>query len=178
MAKRRASAKGGRTGELNALQRKLWRINLALALAVFVTLAVWWIGIETRVFSQPSAREEWLMEQADLTAILVFGIDVYAGFRKAKDKGMFLRNNWLEILVLLPLGTMFRVLRSFEQLELIGVMKKSAGVMELPIVIPDVITHAKRAGRGVLEVHKMVSHGKVFTEFSEALTRLLRGFPK
>ena len=182
MPKKRTGRGKRRVDSLKSLQRKLWRLNLALALAVFLMLAVWWIGVALGTFPAFSDREEWLMEQADLTAIIVFAADIYSGFRKAKDKKLFLRKNWLEIIVLLPLGTVFRMFRAFGQLgkldSVLAARKGAEGVMEIPIVIPDVITRAKEVGKGALEAHQWVSHGKTFTEFSDNISNLLKGLPK
>ena len=178
MPKKHTKAKAGKTGKLEAIQQKIWKANLALALAVFAMLAVWWIGVALGFFPAPSARDEWLMEQADLTAIVVFAVDIYSGFRKASDKKLFLRKNWLEIIVLLPFGTAFRMFRAFEQLEIISAVKKSASVMEIPLVVPDVVAHAKQVGKGALEVHQWVSHGKVFTDISDTVSNFIKGLPK
>ncbi|MFA6489378.1 MAG: hypothetical protein WCT52_01745 [Candidatus Micrarchaeia archaeon] len=158
-------------------QRKLWRINLALALCVFLMLAVWWIGMEFGAFPPADARTELLMEQADLTAILVFGIDLFRGFSKARDKKMFLRRNWLEIIVLLPVGTAFRAFRAFEELRIFGMAEKSLGAVELPVLVPGIVTHAKGIGKVALKLHGWLSNGKVMAEVSETVSGILKGFP-
>ncbi len=157
----------------NLLQHRLWKLNLALALVLFVILAIQWAGSQLGFFAAPTESQAARMEQADLAAILIFGIDLYRGFAKAHDKKMFLRKNWLEILVLIPFGTAFRMFRAFEQLEAVGAMQRVSGIGEIAAVAPEIAEKAKKAGKGALELHNFISNGHVLADFFEGTAKAL-----
>lgn len=160
---------------LASLQRRLWKVNLALALIVFLVLAVWWIGIDLGTFPQPAERTVALMEQADLTAILVFAIEIVSGFGKAKDKAMFLRKNWLGILVLLPLGAFFRAFRAVSETEILGI-RAAARLERMPAFFPQIAVIGKTAGKGIVGLHHWLCHYTVFSDFFAFAGKLAKRF--
>ena len=165
MVKKASGLSGAEIRRLMHLQRRLWRLNLALALSIFLILAVWWIGIELGTFPQPSERTELLMEQADLLAIGVFAVELYAGFRKAQDKALFLRKKWLEIIVLLPLGVLFRAFRAAGELEILGSAGRVLRLDRMPVAIPELAVVGRAAGSGLVGIHKWLCHYTVFSDF-------------
>ncbi len=165
MVKKAAGRSRAEIRRLTHLQSRLWRLNLALALMIFLILAVWWIGIELGFFPQPPAESELLMEQADLFAIGIFALELYSGFRKAQDKAQFLRRKWLEIIVLLPIGTLFRAFKALGELEVLGKARAIVRLEELPVVVPELAVAGRAAGHGLVGIHKWLCHYTVFSDF-------------
>ena len=158
------------------LQRRLWRLNLALALAIFLILAILWIGIELGAFPAPDEASARIMEQADLMAILVFGIELYSEFRRAEDKKVFLKTHWMEVIVLLPIGTVVRMFRAAEGLEVFAGIRKAAELEKFPMVVPEVTIIGKSAAQGAVRLHQWLCHYTVFSDFSKEVVRLKRRF--
>ena len=160
------NAKGNREVlRLEGEQRRLWNLNLALCVFIFLILAAWWIGVEFGAFPEPAPRMEALMEQADLMAIGVFAIELYSRFRKSGDKAQFLRKNWLEIIVLLPVGMVFRAARAVEELQILRSMRLAGKLSELPLAIPEVAVMGKGIGSGLVRAHRWVGHFSIVTDF-------------
>lgn len=174
---KRAGSAAYETRRLASLQRRLWRLNLALALIIFLVLAVWWIGIEFGLFPEPSEKTELLMEQADLFAIGIFAIELYSGFKKAQDKALFLRKRWLEIIVLLPIGVFFRAFRALSELEAVARAKSAVRLGEMPVLIPELAVAGKAAGRGLAFVHHWLCHFSVFSDFICLVLKWRRRIP-
>lgn len=169
---RKKNARGSREVlRLEERQRRLWNLNLALCVVIFFTLAVWWIGIEFGVFPEPTPRMEALMEQADILAIAIFAIDLYSRFRKSGDKAQFLRKNWLQIVVLLPVGMVFRAARAVEELGILRSMRLAGRLSEMPLVIPEVAVAGRLAGAGLARAHGWLVHFSVITDFFKLVAR-------
>jgi len=184
MVKRRNSGKPSAPvratiARLRHEQQVLWRLNLALAVILFFILSVWWICIEFGYLAEPGPATEWVMEIADLIAILVFAIELYRRYRKTKSKAEFLKKNWLEILALLPVGLIFRAGRIVEEVEIFRSLRLGAKLGEAPLVIPEVVfVSGKNFGAFLVKAQKYLAHYTVFSDFFALLgrwkSRLLR----
>jgi TRAP-type C4-dicarboxylate transport system permease small subunit len=122
----------GNTGRaahlLQRQQQRLWNFLLSLCIACFFILSVWWIGIDFGFVASPGERTEELMDLAEMAAIGVFAIELYGRFRRTGDTWKFLRSNWLEVAVLLPVGA---ALRAFRGAEALGVLRPARAVLRI-----------------------------------------------
>jgi|GEM_PF-3573782 len=155
-----------RVAILQSKQKKLWRVNLILGVILFFILSVWWIGVEVGLAAPPSAAAEETMEIADLIAILIFAIELYGRYKKSQSKTEFLKNNWLEILTLLPVGLIFRAGRVLEEIEIFRSLRLDINLGEAPMVIPEVVfLSGKNLGRILLNAQHWLAHYSVFADF-------------
>lgn len=118
----------GAVRRLQKLQERLWNSLLALCIACFFILSIWWIGIDFGFLAAPAQQAQDLMDLADLLSIGVFAIELWRRFRRSGNAREFLRRNWLEIAVLLPVGTALRVFRGAEAL---GVLRPAGTVLRI-----------------------------------------------
>jgi len=161
-----------RVAILQSRQKKLWRVNLILGVILFFILSVWWIGVEAGVIAPPSAQTEETMEIADLIAILIFAIELYGRYKKSQSKTEFLKNNWLEILAILPIGLIFRAGRVLEEIAIFRSLRLGINLGEAPMVIPEVVLlSGKSAGRMLLSAHNWLAHYSVFADVFELVAR-------
>ena len=151
---------------LQQRQKRLWDALLSLCIACFFILSVWWIGIDFGLVASPGERTEELMELAELAAIGVFAIELYGRFCRTGDTWKFLRGNWLEIAVLLPLGA---ALRAFRGVEAMGVLGPARAVFR--IGEDAAMVQFASAGRAAAEAgaaaQKWASHFSGVSDFVE-----------
>ncbi len=162
---KRKKVGGGRVAELERRQRRLWNVAIALCIIIFFVLSVWWIGIEMGFFATPGPKTVELMEYADLAAIFVFAIELYSRYRKTPDKLVFLKKNWLEILVLLPVGVMFRAFKSMESVEAVRSAGLALRVEKEGLVLPELAAAGRAVAHIIEGAHKWVMHFSVISDF-------------
>ena len=153
--------------QLALTQKRLWQANLVVCIVLFFILSVWWIGIELGFFAKVSPKTEQIMEMADLMAIGIFFLELYSRFRKSDNKVKFLKANWMEIVVLLPIGLAFRAFRSVESLEAARVIRPLFEIKEMQTVIPGVAVFGEATARIAVEIKKWLTHYKVIADFFE-----------
>ncbi|MCX6769411.1 MAG: hypothetical protein NT051_01890 [Candidatus Micrarchaeota archaeon] len=146
-------------------QKRLWQLNLVICLVLFFILSVWWIGIDLGFFAKVSPQTEQMMETVDLIAIGVFLLELYSRFSKSDDKAKFLRANWMELIVLLPIGLAFRALKSVESLGSVRVIRPLFEIKEIQAVVPGVAIFGEATARIAIEVKKWLTHYSVITDF-------------
>ena len=153
---------------LQQRQKRLWDALLSLCIACFFILSVWWIGIDFGLVASPGERTEDLMELADLVAIGVFAIELYGRFRRTGDAREFLRRNWLEIAVLLPVGAALRFFRGVESL---GVLRPASSVFRIgedAAMVP-LASAGRTAAEAGAAVQKWASHFSGVSDFLEMI---------
>ena len=149
---------------LQQRQKRLWDALLSFCIAVFFILSVWWICIEFGLAAAPSEQTQDLMELAELAAIGVFAIELYRRFRKTGDTKEFLRRNWLEIAVLLPLGAALRVFRGVEALEALRPARVALRIGD-DIAVAPLASAGKTAAEAGAAVQKWASHFSGVSDF-------------
>jgi hypothetical protein len=175
---RRNGRANAATLRLEKLQQKLWKANLAIAIIVFFVLSVWWIGIDLKYFEKPPQSTDDLMQLADLAAIGVFGIELYSRYRKTPDKVQFLKKNWLEIIVLLPMGLLFRFYRGLEAAGSLRPVSSALRIGDKGLLAPEVAWLGRAAAKLFAEAQEWVAHFSVISDFfamvAENAGKLLR----
>ena len=151
---------------LQKQQQRLWNALLSLCIACFFILSVWWIGIDFGFIAAPGERTEGLMELAELVAIGVFAIELYWRFRKSGDAREFLRSNWLEVAVLLPVGTALRVFRGAEA---VGALRPVSSVFRIgeDAAMAPLASAGKVAAEAGAEAQNWASHFSGVFDFLE-----------
>jgi len=123
--------------EHGRLQHRLW--TLCVVLSIFSLLLVTMfelVGPRLWGWTLSHSRERVLM-QLDMLALGVLVLEMGTQFRVAKNKILFLKQNWFIILALLPLGVFVRALRVFEGLEALRVFQMFGKIGELQGVVPN-----------------------------------------
>lgn len=121
---------------LGRIQHRLWGVTLALALVLLVVVSFFELAPLFGWAPQPSAARASLLEQADLTALLVLVLEMIAQYRSARNKALFLRQNWFLILALLPFGVILRAASLLEGARAVRVVEAWGNVDELRVVLP------------------------------------------
>ena len=122
--------------EHGRLQHRLW--TWCVALAIFSLLLVTLFDlVGPRLWGWTlSVSRERVLAQLDLLSLGVLVLELGTQFNAAKNKILFLKQNWLLILALLPLGVLVRALRAFEGLEALRVFQIWGKIGELKVVVP------------------------------------------
>ncbi len=121
---------------LGRIQHRLWTWTLALALLLLVLVSFFELAPIAGWLPHPSAAREGLLEQADLTAMLVLVLEMAAQYRSASNKALFMRQNWFLILALLPFGILLRAASLLEGARAVRVVEAWGNVDELRVVLP------------------------------------------
>ncbi len=131
------SATARRIVELGRLQHRLWSWTVALSLIALVIVTLLEFGPLLFGWHALSPARERLVSQVDLSALFVLFLEVFAQFRAAKNKLLFLRTHWLLILAILPLGVLIRASRVLEGLSAIRALQVWGKLDELHAIIPE-----------------------------------------
>jgi len=98
------------------------------------------VGIITAYFLLPLSHwQKVALEILDIIFLSILAIDVIYKFKKAHDKIRFIKKNWIEIIVLLPIGFLSELIRLTEFLELFRVYRfaqLSVHAQELFAIVP------------------------------------------
>lgn len=163
---------------LEAAQQRLWNLALAICVVLFFILSVWLIGIELSFFPSPGKQAMATMEMADLMAVSVCAIELYKRYRLEGDKREFFRKNWLEIIVLLPFGFMFRAFRIFEGLPVLRAAAPVLRFSELELALPGITVSARPVARGIVAAKKWLAHFHVVTSFFSKVADFFGGIAR
>ncbi|MFN3909892.1 MAG: hypothetical protein ACK4J0_01500 [Candidatus Anstonellaceae archaeon] len=127
----------------------LWNLCIFFALAtlIFISLneLLWHFHLVRPIRSEAYLKTQFFGEVLGISVLL---IELLVGFSKATNKALFIQQNWLTILAILPIGIFSKSLRAFEIL----------GILEELYIF-----------RGVQVVGKMTEFAKVFSSLLEQL---------
>ncbi|MFH1306481.1 MAG: hypothetical protein ABIH83_02375 [Candidatus Micrarchaeota archaeon] len=104
---------------LKKTQYNLWSWAVALAILLLLTVTSIELLADFDVIPHPSPSHFKILELGNLIAIFIIGIELVSAYRNTKNKIVFLKQNWLVILAILPLGIVLRAGRIFEGLVII-----------------------------------------------------------
>ncbi|MFA6328412.1 MAG: ion transporter [Candidatus Micrarchaeia archaeon] len=152
------------------LQRRLWGALLALCTVAFFVIAVVLLSAEFGAIPPLSAEVSDLLELIELCAISIFAIELYLRYRETPDKKKFLRQNWLAILAILPVGVFVRSFRAAEGIGLLRPLSGTFRIAEADFIVPAVAV----SSRPLLAAQKWLSNIQVFKDFFA----LARGWAK
>ena len=128
--------KANRIVILSRIQHRLWTWTVALAILLLLLVAAIELAPMIGWGLQPSASRAQLLEQADLTALVVLVLELAAQYHSARNKALFLRQNWLLILALLPFGVFMRAASLLESARAIRAVQTWGKLDELRVVVP------------------------------------------
>ncbi|GEM_PF-6819349 len=121
-----------------------------------------------------------LFDIANVLCLVVFCIDLYKKYQEERNMGRFLAKNWIAILALLPLGTMFRMARFGESLGMVRVLKLERALPlaeELAFAVPGVrlVAESRIVGETAVQGQKLVASASSVTEFAGEVSRIFGG---
>lgn len=176
------------------LQHKLWGWAVALAILLMISVTVIELASDFGLIVHISHNHHELLINAELLSILVIGLELYSQFKAAKNKILFLKQNWLVILAILPIGLIFRAGRIFEGVKIvesigsIRAFQVAAKADELRAILPvleipdelllSIPSTEKIFERGRLFFRTSFSSFGGFSEFVSLVSRLLIGLFK
>ncbi len=121
---------------LGRIQHRLWSWTVVLALVLLVIVSFFELAPLFGWWPPPTAARERLLEQADLTALLVLVLEMIAQYRAARNKALFVRHNWFLILALLPFGVLLRASSLLEGARAVRAVQVWGKMDELRLVLP------------------------------------------
>jgi uncharacterized membrane protein len=121
-----------------------------------------------------------LFDIANMLCLVVFAVDLFKKYQEERNVGRFILKNWLALLALLPIGTMFRMARFGESLGLVRVLKLERALPlaeELAFAIPGVrlVAESKIVAEVVVQGHKLASSASSVSEFAGEVSRIFEG---
>ncbi len=167
-------------------QARMWSWALALSILTFFLISVISIGAYLGWAGPLSPRMEAIIEQADLMAITVFALEFAAQYRKAENKALFFKKNWLGILAILPMGLFMRAASVAEGIGFVRSLQAFVKLEKFELVLPTlqfsktlrVTVPSTLVSESVLWVQNTLAHFSVFTDFAElafeSVRRILR----
>jgi hypothetical protein len=158
---------------LSRLQHKLWSITLALAIIALLIVSLLDLGPVLFGWDPVSHSRERVLAQTEITALGVLFLEVAAQFKAAKNKILFLRTHWLLVLAILPLGVLFRAVRTLEIFSSLRTLQFLGKIDELRQLAPNIPIFGGiiLAGDGVA---RKISDWLGFREFRELLSHLFK----
>ena len=155
-------------------RQRFW--DFAVTFAIFTLFIL--LILEWTVELTPD--QVMLFDIANLLCLVVFGIDLYKKYQEERNMGRFLLKNWLAILALIPLGTVFRMARFGESLGLIRVLKLERALPlleDFAFAMPGVrlVVESKIAGEAVIQGQKLVASATSVTDFLGEASKLFEG---
>jgi hypothetical protein len=143
----------------------LWNAALAICITIFFVVSVWLIGIEAGFLENPGGQAMANMELANMMAVGVCLIELYRRYRETPDKLQFLRKNWVEIIVLLPFGLVFRAARIAEGIPALRIAAPLFRLEEMNVAIPGATLSFRTATTALAAARKWLTHGSVIKDF-------------
>jgi len=104
---------------LKKFQYRLWGWTLALAIILLLSITSLDLLSDFQILPEISQAHHNVMANGDILAIFIISLELAQGFSHAKNKVVYIKENWLAILAILPIGLFVRVARSFEGLILL-----------------------------------------------------------
>ncbi len=101
---------------LKKVQYALWGWTVALAIILLLIVTAFELLIDFGVMTSINHAYHEILQTADIVAIMIIGLELVQGYRHAKNKILYLKNNWIMILAVLPIGAIVRLGRAFEGL--------------------------------------------------------------
>ncbi|MFA5108479.1 MAG: hypothetical protein WC492_03040 [Candidatus Micrarchaeia archaeon] len=95
-------------------QYRLWSWAVALSILLLFSVAGIEILSDMNILASPSENHALILQGADILAIFVIGLELVSSFSHSKNKALFVAENWLAILAILPIGLFARALKAFE----------------------------------------------------------------
>ncbi|MCX8163415.1 MAG: hypothetical protein N3D10_02560 [Candidatus Micrarchaeota archaeon] len=136
-----------------------WSLSILAALLTLIFIGLmellWHFHILKPITSQSYLYSQFV---AEVIALGILIVELAAGFIKASNKALFIKQNWLAIVAILPIGLFSRGIRTFELLGLLEELYLFRGFQLF--------------GK-FTEFEKIVSSSKVLSSFSEVFGRIL-----
>ena len=95
-------------------QYRLWSWAVALSILLLFSVAAIEILSDMGILAPPGASHLSILQSADFLAIFVIGLELASSFTHSKNKMLFVAENWLAILAILPIGLFARAFKAFE----------------------------------------------------------------
>ncbi len=157
-------------------QRIMWAWAVAGAILVFFLLLVIEGGALGGLWPFQSQAEAALLEEANYIAVLVIALDLAGRWKASANKLLFVRQNWLAILTLVPMGLLVRVGGALESLSLLRNVQLFAKAEEIAIFAPiagtfkavHIAYYGERASAAAGEVLLLAS--RAATDFHKAVS--------
>ena len=92
----------------------MWGWAVALSILLLLSITTIELLSDYGAISSPTEAHHELMRNGDVLAIFIIALELAHGFSRAKNKALYLRQNWIAILAILPLGVIVRIGRAFE----------------------------------------------------------------
>ncbi|MFH0926996.1 MAG: hypothetical protein V1822_00260 [Candidatus Micrarchaeota archaeon] len=99
---------------LRKLQYRLWGWCVALAILLLVSITAIDVASDFNFIPAHSVPYNAALLNGEVFAVFIIVLELSHGFTQAKNKALYLKQNWIAILAILPLGMLLRVARSFE----------------------------------------------------------------
>ncbi len=162
---------------LSRIQHRLWTWTVALAIILLLLVAFIELAPSFGFGPHPSSSRAQLLEQADLTALLVLILELAAQYHSARNKAVFVRQNWFLILALLPLGIFLRAASLLEGARAVRAVQAWGKLDEMRVVLPslDVPLFSPLVVWGENGAN-LVSKWAGWDEFKELTGRVFGGF--
>jgi len=133
-------------------QRKMWSWAVMGSIILFFALFVIEVGVFAGLWAQQGESAMSISYEAEMIGFVVLAIDVGARFRLATNKWLFVRQNWLEIIALVPFGPILRMGQALEAFGAMRILGTAAKGEELLPIIPGL--HALRGIKAISDVEK------------------------
>ena len=167
---------------LKRQQEKMWTWVLVLAIILFFVLSVMEISILLGWAQPHSERMAQIVEQADLMAIGVFAFEFAAQYRKAENKALFFKKNWLGILAILPMGLFFRAASVAEEIAFLRSLQMMIKAEKIQVALPGgsiigasiVNIPLKMLSDALLAFQAWLAHFSVVTDFVELVASSIK----
>ncbi len=168
-----SAEQAGRLLSIKRSQARMWSWTLALSIVVFFLISVISIGAYLGWGGPLSPRMEAILEQADLMAIAVFALEFSAQYRKAENKALFFKKNWLGILAILPMGLFLRAASVAEGISFVRSLQALVKLEKFELVLPTlefsktarVAVPTSLVSNSMLWVQNGLAHFSVITDF-------------
>ncbi len=167
---------------LRRQQHLLWSWAIALAILLVFIISVSELMPTFGLAPALPPRTADLLEGADLIAFLVIGLELYGHYRLTANKMLFLRQNALAILAMLPIGLLARAMLAVQSLGALRGIQAAGKFDELSILLPSLNLRALEVFPGLLsgltlQLHSIATRLGGVSEFlemvAESLGRLL-----
>ncbi|MEM4235555.1 MAG: hypothetical protein QXV44_00705 [Candidatus Anstonellaceae archaeon] len=160
----------------NKLSYFFWSLSILAALLTLIFIGFYELFSHIYII-KPLSSPSYLYSQfiAEVIAILILFVELAGRFINASNKALFIKQNWLAIIAILPIGLFARGLRTFE---LLGILEELYIFRGFQIIGKlselDKIILSSRFFSAILEI---VGRGwYIISEFIIMLVRLFRIF--
>lgn len=115
------------------------RWNYVVSVTTFIWIAMFVVGFVafdadligmTPLIPLPESMEHW-WDVANWVIWVIFVVDVCDKYKKSEDAKSFLRNNWLDLLFLIPFFRVLLILRVVRLLRLVRMMRMAGAISEV-----------------------------------------------